>query len=326
MARVPNSPARPAVRPSVTPQARTPATPQPAPRPSARPVAQSAARAPAKVESRAVARPDDAVPEHMRNMAGMGTERVGAGDIETPRIKLIQGLSPEIQTFEDAKPGQFWHTTAQISFGPDVEIVPVYTDIRAILWRPREAGGGILARSDDGVTWNPANTTFEVKLDRRDGGHVVKWTTKPTVAASRLLEWGSMNPTDPNSQPAATKMYNLVVCLPEYPELGPAVVTLQRSGVKVARKFMGQLKLIRAPSFGCRFIMASLLENGPSGDFYNYSFRANGFVEDEDEFEAYKQWYETFKAQGLTIQDLEGLQGTDADEAAGASAEGAPAY
>lgn len=326
MAQKPQVPPRPGARPTVTApprqQARPaaapvqprPAPPQPRPaapqpRPVAPPRQEVANRRGQEVSA------DVSVPEHMRAMAGMGTEKIGQGDIETPRIKLLQSNSPELQMFEEAKPGRFWHSIGQFDLGAEITIVPVYTDQQAILWRPRDAGGGILARSIDLTHWSPANATYEVQLDKKDGGARVVWNTSTSVAASRLLEWGSMDPNDPQSPPAGTRMYNVVCALPHMgDDFPPAVMTLQRSGIKVARKFMGNLKLVRAPSFGCRFIVRSVVDTNPNNQtFYNYQFMAAGFVEDRDEFEIYRNYYEAFRQMGLTIQDIEGLQPEEVD-------------
>jgi hypothetical protein len=53
---------------------------------------------------------------------------------------LLQALSPECTEFNDAKPGHFWHTISEETLGRSIKIVPVYTDISYILWRPRHMG------------------------------------------------------------------------------------------------------------------------------------------------------------------------------------------
>lgn len=247
-----------------------------------------------------------AVPDFMQQYAGQGVEQVSQAETEIPRIKLIQAISPELETFNDLKAGDFFHSIAEISLGQELRIVPIFTDMRYILWRPRWEGGGILARADDGVHWNPPNAQFEVK-PVKGSPQVVSWKTAPTVAASGLTNWGSSNPSDPNSQPAATKMYNMLVAFPDNPDLGMAIVTLQRAGVKVARKLMGKLKITRAPAYGQVFVMRSVNEQGQEGPFKNYSFEADGFVTDKDQFEAFRGIYETFSKSGLNI-DPEKMQ------------------
>lgn len=260
----------------------------------------------------------EAVPDFMKKYAGQGTEKLGVADMEVPRIKLLQGTSQEVEDFENAKPGLFWHNMANIPLGKEVTIIPVYIDMRAILWRPRDDGGGILARADDNIHWSPPNATFKVNISKKGTPpKYVSWTTKPTVAASGLLDWGSFNPEDAASQPAATKMYNMVVLLPDFPDAPPAVVTLQRAAIKPARKFMGKLKMARAPSYGMLFSMESLVDTNNGGEkFQQYNFVPKGFLADEVMFAQSQDLYEAFSKIGLKIADLEGAQ----DEGGGGDA------
>jgi len=269
----------------------------------------------------------DVLPDFMKDDIGKGTEAISASSVETPRIKLIQKISPELDVHNDLRAGEFWHTILEQSLGTEVRICPIYVDERFILWRPQEDGGGILARADDGIHWHPAPAEFAVKLK---DGTAVKWRTERTVAASRLDQWGSQNPANPDSPPAATRMFNMVVTFPDDPEMPPAVVTLQRSAVTVGKKFMGKLKITRAPSFGLIFKMGSTSETNKAGQGYlNYNFVGDGKVTDEAFYRANREYYELFKAQGVQIKDMESLQGEDT-EAAGTtdagSNTGGPSY
>lgn len=247
-----------------------------------------------------------AAPDWMKAGQGAGTDRLDTKDMEVPRIKLMQALSPEISQHNGLKPGDFWHTLAEQSLGREVLIVPIYIDKRYILWKPREAGGGILARADDGVHWNPANVTFDVPINK--GKKIVKWTTKDTVDESGLADWGSYDRDDPNSQPAATLMYTFVVAMPDYPDLAFAQLTLQRSSVKVARNIIGKIKLNPKPSYGRVFRMSSIEDSSPVGEFNNFRFTAEGYVQDQTAFDTYESLYKVFAKTGLNIKDIDSLQ------------------
>lgn len=249
-----------------------------------------------------------AIPAFMKDQIGLGTESLGMSDVETPRIKLMQLISPELSEIDGIKAGEFWHTLAERNLGNSVRVCPIYVDQRFLLWRPRNSGGGILARADDGIHWNPAGAEFDVQLK---SGAKVKWRTAPTVAQSGLDKWGSENPNDPNSPPAATRMYCMVVTFPDHSDLPPAVVTLQRAAIKVARRFIGKMKITRAPSFGLVFEMKSTREKGTEGDFYNYAFTGKGLLEDEDTYRQNYELYLYFKAEGVKVKDLEGAQDGD---------------
>lgn len=257
----------------------------------------------------AVAVKDDAqlaLPDFMQGQEGLGTENLGTGDVAVPRIKLMQAISPELEEFNELRAGVFWHALAEQNFGTEVRICPIFIDKSFILWRPLKSGGGILARALDGQHWNPPNGEFAVKLD---SGRDVTWRTAPTVAASGLAEWGSSDPADTNSPPAATRMFNVACTFPDFPDLPPAVITLQRASIKVAQKFVGKLKITRAPSFGLIFNMSSFKDKNAAGrEFFNYAFKADGMIQDKVQYERNFEMYKLFKAQGVNVKDLESAQ------------------
>lgn len=249
-----------------------------------------------------------AVPEFMRGDAGRGTENMSQADLETPRLKLLQGISPELEQYREARAGMFLHTASEQLF-ETVNTVILWMDRRFILWNPRESGGGILARADDGIHWRPADRLFDVKLDKKDGGHKVQWKTAKTVEQSGLGEWGTMNPKDPDSGPAATLMYNYAIAFPDFPELMPAVVTLQRGAVRVARKFNSKLKTLRCPTFGAIYQLGSdSTTNNVGQGFYIPQFTGIGYVNDQDQYADFETLHEQFKSTGLNIRDLESAQ------------------
>lgn len=274
----------------------------------------TAKKSPAKKPGKAVVTrsPAKDMPAYMEGHFGEGLERLGRGDFEVPRIQLLQAISPEVETFDAAEPGHFWHNMAEQDLGDELLIVPVFVDVRYILWRPRNEGGGILARADDGVHWSPPDAEYHVKLKSGKG---VVWKTAKTVVESGLDAWGSSDPDDPGSQPAATLMYSIVCELPKLPELSPVVVTLQRSAIKVARKLLGKINLSRAPAYGMQFEMGSVTDQGAEGPYKNFRFTLAGFVGHGEtkevakaQFQKYRETYKLFKETGFTIRDLESMQ------------------
>ena len=243
------------------------------------------------------------LPAFILNHTGLG--ELDIGDVEVPRLKVLQASSLELTEFNNANQGEFWHSLINERLGSTIRICPIYIDSRFILWRPWEAGGGILARADDGKHWTPADTEFTVKLK---SGHEVKWRTARTVRASGLDRRGSYNPNDPNSPPAAKRMYSIVCAFPDRQDLPPAVVILQGAAIKTATKLIGKLKDLRAPSFGVILEMASFKDKSPSGEFYSYAFRMVGLVEDKALYEKNFAQYRFFLEQGLKVKDLEGAQ------------------
>lgn len=256
------------------------------------------------------------LPAHMRDDAGMGKESIGQADMDIPRLKLMQGLSKELTLYDGLKTGNFFHTATEAIFDEPVRVVPIFMDKQYILWRPLEDGGGILARAADGVHWQPSAGSFTVKLDRKDGGDQVTWKLANTVQESGLANWGTMNPEDNNSPPAATLMYNFLLAFPDDPDQLPAVLTFQRSSIKIGRKFMTKLKTVRTPLFGSMFTLSSFVDhNSANQDFNNINIVGSGLVEDKDLYDSYKDLHLSLADKGLNIRDIDTLQ--DDPEAAG---------
>lgn len=245
----------------------------------------------------------------MHKDIGAGRENIRQQDIEVPRLKLIQGISPELQEYNELRAGNFLHTASETIFDEPFLAVPIFMDKRYILWRPRDEGGGILARADDGEHWSPPNVEFTVKLDRKDGGKTVTWRTARTVTESGLADWGSLNPDDPKSPPAATMMYNFLLAFPEHPELMPAVMTFQRSSIRMGRKFNSKLMSTRDPIYGLVFKIGSFIDTNAQGqDFFNINHTSYGKISDPVAYADYKKLHESFRAMGLNIRDLESAQ------------------
>lgn len=271
------------------------------------------------------------LPEFMRPDADIGKGAILTQDLEVPRLKLIQGTSKELNDYNDLRPGHFFHTTAEEIFDEPFKAVPIFVTRTYLLWRPLEDGGGILARADDGIHWSPGEGEFSVKLDRKDGGKEVTWHLAPTVQQSGLANWGTLNPEDKNSPPAATLMYNYLLAFPDHPELMPAVYTFQRSGIKAGRSFNTKIKTMRTPLFGSMFEFRAVeQQNKANQTFFNVSVLSAGVVQDEDAYMQFRALHEQFSNTGLNIRDLQSLQAEGENDgqhdADGGDAAGTPGF
>lgn len=211
-----------------------------------------------------------------------------SSDVVLPRIKLLQGISGEIETFDDAKTGHFWHTGLDISLGDSFRFIVADRRKKYLLSAPIEDGQGVLARADDAKTWDRTGS-WQVKL--KGIKQPVTWEITDTdVLKSGLTEWGTFNPGDEDSPPAATLFYDYLVLLPDYPDLGPAVLSLARSQIKTAKK--GLNDKIKLHQTNGRLMQAlvfeatSKTETADGQDFKNYVFRGAGFVQDEGLFKS----------------------------------------
>ncbi len=73
--------------------------------------------------------------------AGMGMEEADKSSFAIPFLTILQGLSPQLETVDGARPGLFINTITNELF-KTIKVVPCSFNRRFIRWAPRESGGG----------------------------------------------------------------------------------------------------------------------------------------------------------------------------------------
>lgn len=179
-----------------------------------------------------------------------------------PTIKLIQRTSKECDDGL-AEPGEYFHNILQVPVEQPLTFVPLMVRTTYVLWKPVSDGGGIIARSVDGKTWDKPNHEFTLSA----GGKERSFNTKANVKASGLAEWGSSIPGDKNSKPVADMSLVLFGILKDHPEYGPFRVLLRSTALKDTNRFiqlLGQKRTIIAngqvthlPPFAFQFDLSS---------------------------------------------------------------------
>jgi hypothetical protein len=244
-----------------------------------------------------------AIPDFLKGTAGRGAEALTAAALSPPRLKMAQALSPELEEIEGLKAGHFFNSSTGMVYGPVVRIIPCYASEAYYLYAPRVPGvastGGLLARSDNGDVWDPPNASFEVTIDKK--GTKVIWKTSPKVSESGLAQWGTSDPADSKSPPAATHAINMVCMMVDHMDEGPAVASFSRSALKAAKKWCGTLKMSPVATFGRVFELSSVKVDGPSGPYYEPRFKAAGFVQDPTTFAEAEGVYNSVRTRGLRV-------------------------
>jgi hypothetical protein len=233
------------------------------------------------------------VPAHLQQYQKTRIGNIDSSDRIIPRIKLMQAISPELQDFEDAKAGQFWHTVAQENLGPTLKAIPIIIRKSYVLWAPRNDDRGILARAMDGVHWDPADAEFRVKP--KGSPTEVVYKTAKTVAESKLDQFGTSIPGDPNSAPAASLTYNMMWYLPDYPELSPSIIINTRSSIKPMQQLLSRIDSKPVPHFCQMYDIGSVQQKGAEGPYFNFTYTGSGFADEgqakicSDLFEQFSQ-------------------------------------
>jgi hypothetical protein len=240
------------------------------------------------------------LPAHLAQYAKGKIGNVDSSDRIIPRIKLIQAISPELESFDQAKAGQFWHTIAQQNLGPSLKAIPIVIRKSFVLWAPRSDDRGILARAMDGIHWDPPNAEFTVKP--KGSPQQVTYRTKDTVAESGLDQFGTSIPGDPNSPPAASLTYNMMWYLVDYPELSPSVIINTRSSIKPMQQLLSRIDSKPVPHYCQIYEIGTVQQRGAEGPYFNFTYTGQGFA-DQQQAAYCSAMYEQFGKGGWAAND-----------------------
>jgi hypothetical protein len=238
----------------------------------------------------------------MQDDARMGKDNISTEDMIVPRVALMQAIHSEVQEGK-AEAGHFFHTVMEEDLGAEVRLIVIHHSKRYTLWRPRHEGGGVLARASDGVNWDQSGE-FEISPYKDRPKYRVKLSTGRKVGPdSGLGRWGTLDPENPDSPPAATLTHVFVCVDADNIDRGPFVVLLQRSAMKVAKGLLSKINIDSAPIFGQVYRMSSRSESSASGDFNQYTFAKDGHVETAEMYNFLKEQHLTFVAAGVKFDE-----------------------
>lgn len=264
-----------------------------------------------------------ALPAFMQQHSRMGKENITAQDMVIPRVGLMQAINPEV-TEGKAESGHFFHTVGEEDLGEELGIIIIHHSKRYTLWNPRHAGGGVLVRASDGLHWDADwkgeivpykdRPKYKVALEVREGDKVGR--------DIGLGKWGSLDPENPDSPPAATLTHVLVCVSPDRLEMGPFVVLLQRSAEPVAKMLLSKVNIDPAPIFGQVYTMGCKQVSSASGDFNQYTFAKNGHVQDEGLFNDLMEQHKRFAEAGVKYDEKAAQDEAETGAAAPAEADG----
>lgn len=224
------------------------------------------------------------VPSYLAKVKSVASnDNFDSSDIVIPRIKLLQGMSDEVSEHPGAVAGEFFHTGADEPLGSTIRFVIAQRRKKYLLAAPLEDGQGILARADNARQWDRLGE-WKVKIDKKT---TVSWAINDLdVVRSGLTAWGTSDPDDENSPPAATLFYDYLVICPEHLDLGPCIITLARSQIAPAKKGLNtKIDLHRSngrPLQSLEFTATATTEANSQGQsYFNWRFASAGFANEE---------------------------------------------
>ena len=207
------------------------------------------------------------VPAHVKEASGLGNENVGAEHLQTPRVKLLQQMNSEVDPnspayIEGSKPGDFIDSVTNENYGTELYVINVHFKEDFVLWKKREAGGGLVG-------------TFSTKQEALD-----------YLANDGLKE--------EDHEIIQTQSHLLLRKDPETGELikTPFLMDFASSKLRVSREWNTQINQLGGDRFSALWKLSSIqTQNRASQKFYNLTAENQGWVTEED-YEYAKEGYE----------------------------------
>lgn len=189
------------------------------------------------------------VPDYIRQGDNRGNENVAVEDIVIPRIEIVQALSPALKAndadyIEGAKQGDLYNSVTRELYGPSITVVPVFFKKQYLNWRDRKKGGGFGGAYD-----NVQDAQARIKTEER-----------------------------PEEWEATETAQQLVLVLRQDGGIDEAVVSMNRTKLKVSRNWNSLIRLNGNARFSRTYSIFSVDERNSNGDEYkNFAVVSGGF-------------------------------------------------
>lgn len=206
--------------------------------------------------------------------AGMGLEGADKNSYAIPFIKIIQALSPEIETIEGAKPGMFINTiTGELM--KEVNVVPCFFQRRFLRWAPRSEGSGYKGN------YTPA----EVEAG--------KLPCEMSADGKMIIEGDTLMDT----------RNHYVLMKDKNGSWQTALVSMSSTQIKKSKRWMSRILGIEfnkkdggtfnPPSFSHIYKLKSVKEENSLGHWWAYDIDLVSPIEDAQTYQKAKAFYET---------------------------------
>lgn len=102
------------------------------------------------------------LPASAANDAGMGNENMSPDDVSIPQIKLLQAMSPELNSVDGAKAGKLYNTqTGELL--DEVYFISLKFKVTYNIWKDQDLGGGKMGEYDTEAAAQAARSTLPGK-------------------------------------------------------------------------------------------------------------------------------------------------------------------
>lgn len=210
--------------------------------------------------------------------AGMGMEGADKSAFAIPFVSALQGLSPQLETVEGARPGLFINTITNELF-KEVLVVPCAYQRRFLRWAPREQGGGYKGEL------NP----IDVETGALDGLGVNE-KGQPTLEGDQLKDTRN----------------HFVLVKSESGVWQPALISLTSTQIKKSKRWMSRIQGIEMraangtafnpPSFSHVYKLTTKKEENSQGSWWGVEIDLVGPVGDLEVYQKAKAFHQSVVA------------------------------
>lgn len=200
-------------------------------------------------------------PDYMGGQ-GRGSEEVTIQDITIPRLSIVQDLSPQrkknnAEYIEGCEEGMLFNTVTKELYIDPVLFVPVYFRLEWLIWKHRDAGGGlqgVYATQEDAVAVVGQHPLAGQTTEKGDPVLEVQ----DTAQHFGLL----LDPNSPANNPRATEI----------------VISMSKSQLKPSRQLNSMIRIAGGDRFERYYRVSGVQVDGARGEYFNWKVEQLGFV------------------------------------------------
>jgi len=204
-------------------------------------------------------------PTMFEDDAGVGLENMGQDDLALPFLKILGGMSKELDTLEEARKGDIFNTVSgQVSRGKDgLKVIPVAYQRRFIQWAPLGEGTGAPV-----AVYSPGEAMPKTKRDATDHREYVQ---------------------DGSGQYIEETHQHYVIVLHEDGAAETALIAMKSTQLKKSRKWNSMISSLTMqgkngpftpPRFSHVYNLKTTLEENSKGSWHGWEVSRIGPVQD----------------------------------------------
>jgi len=219
--------------------------------------------------------------------AGAGLENMGQDDLALPFLKILGGMSKELDDLEDARKGDILNTVTNAVYkGKDgIKVIPVAYQRRFIQWAPRGEGTGAPV-----AIYAPGEAMPKTERSPDDNKEYV---------------------TDGSGQYIEETHQHFVIVLHDDGAAETALIAMKSTQLKKSRKWNSMISSLTMqgkngpftpPRFSHVYLLKTLLEENSKGSWHGWEMSRVGPIEDAATYKRAKDFADSITSGDVVVK------------------------